>query len=579
MTRQIFWWLLMGVFALAGMAWGQARPGVYLQQYTSAIDDSRQPYVLYLPDPYVPAAPHPVVFIGHGFGAPPPTADTQPFGAVQRRYADRNGVLLVYLYGRGNTFYDGVGEEDFFAVLADLRGRFSLDENRLYFEGASMGATGAYRLGIRHPDILAAVGGCDGFCDYRHWVAHYYAPARAPSAVAPSYLPNLLMASSVDHAEDARWLHLLMTVDTADNSVDSAETLSLASQLYGLRKRVLADGYAFTLRVNYGGRHTAGYSPLRIYNFLLAQQKIPYPRQVTVKTTQLCYGSLYWVSIDRLGRRDTFARLDADVRGNVLTVQADNVRQCTFRLDSHLCDPAKPVRIRLNRHTVYTGPLGTITLYAREQGGQITGWSLTDPAPAALHKVRDLEGPIGAAFTRKFLVCYGASPSQPAETAANKADADAFCADWNAWMHADIAPRPDTEVTGADIAGSNLLICGTVESSALLRAMQPGLPILVTHTGILLGGRQYIGKQFGVEFVYPNPLNPTRLVVVSHRRHPAARVKELETLPWSRPDYLIFDTTRPAGLVHNQTPNKLTYLPDTYVDAGYFTEDWQLPVP
>ena len=91
-------------------------------------------------------------------------------------FAESYGFLLVQVNGRGNCFYDGLGETDVFEVLADLRAKYTLDEDRLYVEGSLMGATGAYRLGVRFPDIFAAVGGCDGFADYREWYTQYYGP-------------------------------------------------------------------------------------------------------------------------------------------------------------------------------------------------------------------------------------------------------------------------------------------------------------------------------------------------------------------------------------------------------------------
>ena len=138
-------WCLLLFLLFLGAHTGALSPGSYLYYYTSAIDGSSQPYGLYLPSPFVPATPHPVIFIGHGFGG----SATAYFNSAQMGFADANGCLLVQLQGRGNTFYDGVGEVDFFDVLNDLRAKYNIDLRRLYFEGASMGATGA--LSVGHP--------------------------------------------------------------------------------------------------------------------------------------------------------------------------------------------------------------------------------------------------------------------------------------------------------------------------------------------------------------------------------------------------------------------------------------------
>jgi poly(3-hydroxybutyrate) depolymerase len=140
------------VVGLAGTAWA----GSLLKSYVSPVDGSTQSYGLYVPTRYANFATHPVIFTGHGFSRT--ATPSASFSNTQTRFAENNGYLLVNLYGRGNTFYDGLGEDDFFQVLAALKRDYRIDESRIFFEGPSMGATGAYRLGIRYPDILAAVG-------------------------------------------------------------------------------------------------------------------------------------------------------------------------------------------------------------------------------------------------------------------------------------------------------------------------------------------------------------------------------------------------------------------------------------
>ena len=158
--RKLLYRCLLLAILLLG-CWVQAAPpGGFLNYFTSTVDDSPQSYGLYISSRYYQYSTHPVIFIGHGFKG----SVTGSFSTFQQNFANSYGYLLVQVHGRGNTFYDGIGETDFFEVLADLKKNYTIDMNRLYFEGASMGATGAFRLGVRFPHIFAAVGGCDGFC-------------------------------------------------------------------------------------------------------------------------------------------------------------------------------------------------------------------------------------------------------------------------------------------------------------------------------------------------------------------------------------------------------------------------------
>ena len=143
-------WCLLLPLLLLGAYTGALSPGSYSCITLRMIDGSSQPYGLYLPTPYVAATPHPVIFIAHGFGGSGP-----PISTARRCILPMpTACCWCNCQGRGNTFYDGVGEVDFYEVLADLRARYNIDLRRLYLEGASMGATGAYRMGIRHPDIF-----------------------------------------------------------------------------------------------------------------------------------------------------------------------------------------------------------------------------------------------------------------------------------------------------------------------------------------------------------------------------------------------------------------------------------------
>ena len=550
----------------------------YLAYYTSTIDNSVQPYGVYVPATYTSFALHPVVFNGHGFGG----SANSSFSSAQMTFADANGWLIVQVQGRGNTFYDGVGEVDFLDVLALLQANFTLDMDRLYFEGGSMGATGAYRLGIRHPDILAAVGGADGFADYRQWYTQYYGPAANPSYVAPFRLPNLLMASCVDTAENAKWQSIDMYVDGLDTNVWPANTYNFNSALNAWETVTpLETDYVHTMVSNPNGGHDASYNQIALYNYFLGKSLVQNPTDVACTTTQLKYGKVHWVSIDRMQIPNTFAALDAAARpntgggGSTITVTASNVLQYTLYLNEvNLLNPTMSNFIVTNgvSSPSLTGQASTqpLTMYAvLDVAGNITGWSDSNPFPDVLHKTAAMEGPIGHAYTSSFIVVYG--------SAADKTEADNFCSLWNLEMGASITSQPDSSVTTSDQENSNLILFGTADSNPVLSAIQSSLPIKVSSAGITIGPRKYTGTNYGAYFVYPNPNYPNRYVVVSHLIIPGSRQKDLEALPWYWPDYVIFDTNLSAGAC---IQSSLAYLPSTFVEAGYFDAYWILePVP
>lgn len=373
LTRNVWFAVLLAVCLPAGAI----VPGSYLRSYLSAVDGSVQPYGLYVPTSYRDGVPAPVAFNGHGFGGHAGGS----FSAPVMAFADTNGFLLVQLDGRGNTFYDGLGETDMREVLQDMRTYLSVDATRLYFEGASMGATGAYRQGIRHPDLLAASGGADGFADYREWYAHWYGPRNAPNTLEPFRLPNLLMASCVDVAEGAAWHQMYLVTDTGDTTVPSVNAYNLDARLTALDGQTPETDYLHELHA-YPGGHTANYNQLTLCASFLGKSQVAKPAHVVEKTTRLKYGAMHWVTIDRLLRVNEFARVDARAAGNAVAITAENVRELTLRLDDSPVHPAQPAAVTINGVAAYTGAAQTVTLYAvLSAAGAVIGWTTTDRSP------------------------------------------------------------------------------------------------------------------------------------------------------------------------------------------------------
>jgi pimeloyl-ACP methyl ester carboxylesterase len=70
--------------------------------------------------------------------------------------AEKRGALIVtpFAYGEGGH-YELEAQKDVFEVLSDVSRRYSVDQERLYLTGMSMGALGTYRLGGLFPDLWA----------------------------------------------------------------------------------------------------------------------------------------------------------------------------------------------------------------------------------------------------------------------------------------------------------------------------------------------------------------------------------------------------------------------------------------
>ena len=90
-----------------------------LLSYRLPIDETEQPYRLYLPTSYAGERPFPLVIAMHGTGGDEATLfddDRYSEGAIKWA-ADKHGIIIASPFGRGLTEYRGIGENDFLTVL------------------------------------------------------------------------------------------------------------------------------------------------------------------------------------------------------------------------------------------------------------------------------------------------------------------------------------------------------------------------------------------------------------------------------------------------------------------------------
>jgi poly(3-hydroxybutyrate) depolymerase len=137
------------------------------------------PYRLYVPTSYAPARALPLIIALHGLGATEDSffdgyAKTLPKLAEQRGYivAAPLGFRVDGFYGWGVApppddvvarRRQELSEQDVLEVLKQVKARYTIDENRIYLMGHSMGAIGTWRIAAKYPDIWAALGPFAGF--------------------------------------------------------------------------------------------------------------------------------------------------------------------------------------------------------------------------------------------------------------------------------------------------------------------------------------------------------------------------------------------------------------------------------
>ena len=163
----------------------------------------------------------------------------------------------------------------------------------------------------------------------------------------------------------------------------------------------------------------------------------------------------------------------------------------------------------------------------------------------ALTKKHGLQGPIDDAFNSRFLAVYGegdrTSPS-PSSTPIRNPPGPLD-------IHGDFPMKAAAKVTREDIESANLILFGTPESNAVLRRIAPCRPPQASRCA-----REPI-------FIYPNPENPARYVVVWPREAAQRRRR--------RPALRLDHAALPAARLRAGEGRRVA-------SGGHFDSDWKL---
>jgi len=137
------------------------RTGDLRQAYRSTVDQTLQPYRVYVPTAYLGKA-LPLVVALHGMGGDE-TSMIESYGGRLPKEAERLGFFLVTPKGREPaSMYRGAAEKDVLDVLAEVERTYKIDPKRIYLMGHSMGGYGTWSIAMAFPDRFAALGPISG---------------------------------------------------------------------------------------------------------------------------------------------------------------------------------------------------------------------------------------------------------------------------------------------------------------------------------------------------------------------------------------------------------------------------------
>lgn len=139
------------------------RTGDLRLAHRSGVDNTLQPFRVYLPTKYDPKKPMPLIVALHGATGDESTYLDRYISGPKReklfsKLAEERGYLLATPNGRGAFgMYQGDSEKDVLEVLERMKKLFAVNPKQVFLTGHSMGAQGTWVLGFKHPDLFTAL--------------------------------------------------------------------------------------------------------------------------------------------------------------------------------------------------------------------------------------------------------------------------------------------------------------------------------------------------------------------------------------------------------------------------------------
>ena len=462
------------------LARGQApwtkQTGLVVRGYTSKLDSSVQPYGLVVPESAFDGQKHRLDLFLHGRGE----NLTELSFLEQRRKSGGEftppGALVLHPYGRFCNANHIAGEVDVFEAIAHVQSQYKIDSERIVLRGFSMGGGATWHLAVHYPDFWCAAAPGAGFSDTIRF-------SGLKESEIPGWQRKLLrLYDPVDWAANLAQCPLVVYSGEKDGQKLAADDMEVALK---------AEGLPMTHIIGPGAGHFYHKDSKPIIDAelgkIVARGTQRSPSKVRLTTWTLRYAKSNWLQVTGLEKHWERARAEAErsADGKSVTITTSGVTALTLEQGF--------------RTVLLDGQKLSGAKFTKE--GKV--WKAGEPRGKALRKKPGLQGPIDDAFMERFIFVRPTGIARtPAHGAwAKQAQAQAVD-DWKTFFRGDVLVVDDDALSGEQIRSANLVLWGDPASNSVIGKLSKQLPLGWT-------------ADTAPVFIYPNPLNPSKYVVVN----------------------------------------------------------------
>jgi predicted esterase len=544
--------VILLLFVTSGTQAQKLNSGPQVLTFFSDVDDTDQPYGLYLPKNFNPKKKYPLVISLHGANSNHRLNLRRVFGKsnlpgetdveATRYFPEWKDVdyIVASPLARGTMGYQGIAEKDVYDVLADVKKRFPIDEDRIYLTGLSMGGGGTLWLGLTRPDIWAAI---------------------APVCPASPRGTAELMPNALNYP-----VHFFQ--GGADPVVNPEGTRQWTKRLDSLSTKTEYTEYPGVGHNSWENAYKDGY----IFEWFSKFYRNRFPDRVRFSTSWYKYNNAYWVHIDEL-TPGTLANIDSKFTApNRIEITTSELGAFTLNLAGHpKFKSNRPVEVTIDGKVINAQVKDSLSLKKRDGA-----WTAAQYRAPENSKCPGAEGPISEAIASRHIYIYGTGGNPSREELQSRRDQATLAATWSSQRNRLMAfPRTlsDREVRPSDLESSNLVLFGTKETNSLIEKFSDRLPIQLDSSAVNTYGLLYV---FPIDGHYAI-VNSGLLWWTSPPPVSGAPPTALATRPSSRPRSQI---PGPAGaLVGFKDYILFKESLDNVIAEGYFDNNWRMPEP
>jgi len=316
----------------------------YIITIETTLGDTTETFWLQIPENYNPANPCPLLIGWHQWGG-----DYLEFRDATRfdALSNRAGWIAASHFGTGLYHWNNQATQSHVVDMIDwIAENYSVDADRIYMVGASMGGAAAMIFSNNHLDptgpMVAAAASVSGIqdCERRFYEQHGNHTMGSSFGGTPSQVPFEYHRNSAiyfaDSTESMHWnaLHLPLFLTFGAEWSDSVWRCH-AEDLYAVM-----DGFADTVVLHESSNYGHGWAASEdetIFSFLSGFTLKRYPLQININAD--AEGTWYWANLTFRDADNSFGRIDASFDTSASTPEVsvnfiNNVNIATLDLPS-----------------------------------------------------------------------------------------------------------------------------------------------------------------------------------------------------------------------------------------------------